>query len=117
MDDEQKFPYIMHKRTLIHVPNTKEAREKFGDEFVPITKAQADTLSKDRARAGVEIMRSVVAADNAAALAEAQSRYADPAEELKPVEIPPAPAEDTPPAVSTAPVQQAPAWGAAKKAK
>jgi len=115
MDDEQKFPYIMHKRTLIHVPNTKEAREKFGDEFVPITKEQANALSKDRAKAGVEIMRSVVAADNAAALAEAQARYSAPAGELRPVEVPPAPAPE--PAPASAANTQAPAWGAAKKAK
>ena len=123
MDDEQKFPYIMHKRTLIHVPNTKEARDKFGDEFVPITKEQADALSNDRAKAGVEIMRSVVAADNAAALAEAQARFAPPAGEPRPVEAPPAPvppppAPDPAPATaSAAAVQTPPAWGAAKKAK
>ncbi len=113
MDDELKYPYLMHKRTLFHVPNNRETREKFGNEFVPITAEQAVALSKDRPKAGMEIMRSVVAADNAAAFAEAQARLSKP-EELTPAEPPRAAAPEPAPAV---PAQGASAWGAVKKAK
>ena len=106
MDDETKFPFLMHKRTLLYVPNNRETREKFRDEYVPITAEQATALSKNRQKAGEEIMRAVVAADNAAAFAEIQARTAA----AEPATAPAAPAEETAADIP---------WGAprAKKAK
>lgn len=111
MDDEKKFPFLMHKRTFFHVPNNAETRKLLGDEFVPITREQADELSKDRQSAGIKIMKAVVAADNLAALEEAKARAAAPTVE-DPVFRD---ADQESAAKEAADIQKPPAWGGRKE--
>ena len=95
-------PFLMHRDTLAFVLNTEAHRAVFGDAGIPITAEQARGLSGP-GREGVarEILRAVVAADNAAALASLEA--ANPA-----LGVPPAPA------MAPAP---APAWGGVSPAE
>lgn len=87
-----EYPFLMNKRNFLHVPNTPETMKAVGDNFVPITLQQALALDRDRAAEGLRIMRAVVAADNAAALREAEARIASMAKAAAPAADPaPAP--------------------------
>lgn len=83
-----EYPFLMNKRNFLHVPNTPETMKAVGDNFVPITLEQALALDRDRAAEGLRIMRAVVAADNAAALREAEARIASMAKSAAPATIP-----------------------------
>lgn len=83
-----EYPFLMNKRNFLHVPNTPETMKAVGDNFVPITLEQALALDRDRAAEGLRIMRAVVAADNAAALREAEARIASMAKAAAPAAAP-----------------------------
>jgi hypothetical protein len=95
MNKDMDKPYLMHKRTFGFCPNLPEIAKQHEGELIPINAEQAERLSKEGPKAGIAIMRAIVAADNAAALAEAEARFAEPE-----------PAKD---AAESAPVPEAPA--------
>lgn len=87
-----EYPYLMNKRSCRYVPNLPEIQKQYGSDLVPITAEQALALDAEGKSAGVKILRAIVAADNAAALAEVEAglepETAPAAEEAeKPVEL------------------------------
>lgn len=83
-----EYPYLMNKRSCRYVPNLPEIQKQYGADLVPITAEQALALDAEGKSAGVKILRAIVAADNAAALAEVEAG-------LEPEPAPaPAPAEE-----------------------
>lgn len=100
-----EHPYLMHKRTFGFCPNIPEVAKQHEGELVPITSEQAEQLSKDGPKAGLAIMRAIVAADNAAALKEAEARYAEPAVAATEPEAP-APAEPAEPSLKDLPLSE-----------
>jgi len=66
-------PYLMDKRNFHYVPNNPEIFKQHENDVIPITVEQAQALDREGRAAGLKILRAVVAADNAAALAEAEA--------------------------------------------
>lgn len=93
------YPYLMSRENFGYTYNTESNRKIGGDKFIPITAEQAADLSRRGKVAGVEILRAVVAADNAAALLRAEAEIAamsgsvTPAVEADPATTPAADSE------------------------
>ena len=102
MDYDPTYPYLMSKDTLDYCPNNAESCKQFGDSFVQITREQALDIDRRGKAAGVDILRAVVARDNADALRRAESAIGAMVSDA-PATDPFAAAEDAPAAVETEP--------------
>lgn len=102
MDYDPSFPYLMSKETLAYCPNNVHACKQYGDKFVPITREQALDIDRRGKAAGVDILRAVVARDNADALRRAEAAIGAMVSDA-PAPAPVAAAEEAPAAVETEP--------------
>lgn len=98
MDYDPNFPYLMSKATLAYCPSNPHACKQYGDQFVPITAEQAADLDKRGKAAGADILRAVVARDNAEALRRAEAAVDAMRAPVEEAPSPaPAPADDAEP--------------------